>query len=132
MWDSGGVQQGGRRAKHCREGLERAQSRKKSVGGENPASSYSGMLRNPREGKVGEAVARFSLKFPQQCHIFTWLFHVQTQGHTPKQLILLWMHRRVANKPRRRSREGGIQLHEVCGELEFKTWSSPSHSPPGP
>lgn len=40
------------------------------------------MLRNPREGKVGEAVADFSLKFPQQSHLFTWLLRVQKQGHT--------------------------------------------------
>lgn len=77
---------------------------------------------------MGEAVADFPLKFPQQAHLFTWLFHVQTQGHAhQKQLILLWMHRRVGNKPPGHGR-GGIQLDEVCGELQLKTWSS--HSPP--
>lgn len=77
------------------------------------------MLRNPREGKVGEAVADFPLKFPQQSHLFTRLFHVQTQGHThQKQLILLWMHRRVGNKPPRQG--GGSSSMKSAGSCSLK------------
>lgn len=90
------------------------------------------MLRNPREGKVGEAVADFPLKFPQQAHLFTWLFHVQTQGHAhQKRLILLWMHRRVGNKPPGHGQGGGSSSMRSAGSCSLKHGAPTPRRSPG-
>lgn len=101
-------------------GWEKLKSRKKKCGWRESCKRLRTTLRNPREGKVGEAVVDFLLSFPGNV-IYLLGFSTCKPRATHTKVVDSPLDAHESCEQTSQAEKGETQLGEVCGELEFQT-----------